>query len=68
VPHPMIIPGSRFREIYYWDAFWILKGLLASRMTTSAIRLVENFIHLIDAHGFVPNGTRVWSLHQHNHR
>ncbi|EFO15264.1 hypothetical protein LOAG_13249 [Loa loa] len=30
VPHPFIIPGGRFREFYYWDAYWIAKGLIAS--------------------------------------
>ena len=59
LPHPMIIAGERFRETYYWDSFWILKGLLASHMWTSAARIVLNFIHLVHTHGFVPNGCRV---------
>lgn len=57
--YPMIIPGDRFRETYYWDAFWILKGLLASGMHQSAIALTKNFIGLVFEHGFVPNGCRV---------
>ncbi len=32
VPHPFIIPGGRFREIYYWDSYWIVQGLLISQM------------------------------------
>lgn len=27
--HPFVIPGERFRESYYWDSYWILRGLLA---------------------------------------
>ena len=23
VPHPVIVPGGRFREFYYWDSYWI---------------------------------------------
>uniref|UniRef100_A0AAF5Q4F9 Trehalase n=1 Tax=Wuchereria bancrofti TaxID=6293 RepID=A0AAF5Q4F9_WUCBA len=30
VPHPFIVPGGRFREFYYWDAYWIVKGLIVS--------------------------------------
>lgn len=32
LPHPFIIPGGRFREIYYWDSYWIVNGLLLSQM------------------------------------
>ncbi|MFH4981787.1 hypothetical protein AB6A40_008496 [Gnathostoma spinigerum] len=30
VPNEFIIPGGRFREYYYWDTYWVVKGLLAS--------------------------------------
>ncbi|EFN54656.1 hypothetical protein CHLNCDRAFT_24474, partial [Chlorella variabilis] len=36
VPNPFVVPGARFREIYYWDSFWVLKGLIASNLTTLA--------------------------------
>ena len=26
---PFVIPGARFREMYYWDTCWVLRGLLA---------------------------------------
>jgi alpha,alpha-trehalase len=25
--------GDRFRETYYWDSYWVLRGLLVSSMT-----------------------------------
>lgn len=28
IPYPFIVPGGRFREFYYWDSFWIVRGLL----------------------------------------
>jgi alpha,alpha-trehalase len=59
VPQPMIIPGARFRETYYWDALWILKGLLACEMFKSATCLLQNFFDLLEEYGFVPNGCRV---------
>lgn len=33
VENPMIVPGGRFREFYYWDSYWVLRGLLLSEMT-----------------------------------
>uniref|UniRef100_A0A914RVP5 Trehalase n=1 Tax=Parascaris equorum TaxID=6256 RepID=A0A914RVP5_PAREQ len=30
VPNEFIIPGGRFRELYYWDSYWVVKGLIAS--------------------------------------
>jgi hypothetical protein len=30
------IPGQRFRELYYWDSYWVVKGLLVSGMLESA--------------------------------
>ena len=30
--HPFVVPGGRFREVYYWDSYWTVKGLLLSEM------------------------------------
>lgn len=32
VPNPVIVPGGRFLEFYYWDSYWIIRGLLLSEM------------------------------------
>lgn len=32
VNNPVIVPGGRFREFYYWDSYWIIRGLLLSEM------------------------------------
>ncbi|CAN0411799.1 unnamed protein product, partial [Ectocarpus sp. 13 AM-2016] len=23
--HPVVVPGGRFRESYYWDTFWTIR-------------------------------------------
>lgn len=33
VENPVIVPGGRFREFYYWDSYWVIRGLLLSEMT-----------------------------------
>jgi alpha,alpha-trehalase len=60
VPRPFVVPGGRFLEFYYWDSYWILKGLLVSRMYETARDLLLNMISLIDQYGFIPNGIRVY--------
>lgn len=61
--HPyMIVAGGRFRECYYWDSFWILKGLLVSDMHGTARMIVENLLDLVKRYGFVPNGNRCYYL------
>ncbi|VDM43237.1 unnamed protein product [Toxocara canis] len=62
VPHPFVIPGGRFREFYYWDSFWILKGLLFSEMYETAKGVIRNLAYMVEHHGFVPNGGRVYYL------
>lgn len=43
VPNPFIVPGGRFRESYYWDSYWIVKGLLISQMNqTVCIYFLKN--------------------------
>lgn len=27
LPNPFVIPGSRFKEVYYWDSYWIVRFL-----------------------------------------
>lgn len=48
VPHPFIIPGGRFREFYYWDTFWIVKGLLFSEMYETARGVILNLAYMVD--------------------
>ncbi|TRY64287.1 hypothetical protein TCAL_10817 [Tigriopus californicus] len=58
LPHGFIMPGGRFREIYYWDTYWIIRGLLISDMDVTVRGILENFIHQIKLFGHIPNGTR----------
>lgn len=60
VPHPVIVPGGRFREFYYWDSYWIVKGLLLSEMYNTVRGMLTNFVSLVDKIGFIPNGGRIY--------
>lgn len=64
LPQPFVVPGGRFRELYYWDSFWILEGLYVSGMCDTARMTIENFKWLIETYGFVPNGSRTYYLNR----
>ncbi|KAF3777237.1 putative trehalase [Nymphaea thermarum] len=55
---PVVVPGSRFREVYYWDSYWVIRGLLASKMHQTAKSIVRNLVSMIEKYGFVLNGAR----------
>ncbi|MBX2897159.1 MAG: alpha,alpha-trehalase TreF [Cyclobacteriaceae bacterium] len=62
LPHPYVVPGGRFREIYYWDSFFTLLGLKVSGRTDLIQHMVKNFAYLIDTVGYIPNGNRTYYL------
>lgn len=64
LPHPTVVPGDRFRETYYWDSLWVVRGLLASGMAASAEGLVRNLLHMLGAVGHVPNGARAYYVNR----
>jgi len=60
VSKPVIVPGGRFKEFYYWDSYWIQEGLILSEMFETVKGMLENFIQMVSLLGFVPNGGRVY--------
>ncbi len=62
LPHPYVVPGGRFRELYYWDSYFTMLGLAASGEHVLLRDMLGNFAHLIDSYGHVPNGTRTYYL------
>jgi len=57
-----VVPGGRFREMYYWDSFFTMLGLQASGRHDLVTDMVENFAGLIDDYGHIPNGSRSYYL------
>ncbi|XP_031248812.1 probable trehalase [Pistacia vera] len=60
LPGPVVIPGSRFKEVNYWDSYWVIRGLMASKMYATAKSIVTNLISFIDTYGYVLNGARAY--------
>ncbi|HEX9706615.1 MAG TPA: alpha,alpha-trehalase TreF [Steroidobacteraceae bacterium] len=62
LPYRYIVPGGRFREIYYWDSYFTMLGLEESDRHDIAVDMLRNFAYLIDRFGHVPNGNRSYYL------
>ncbi|QEC41077.1 alpha,alpha-trehalase TreF [Pseudobacter ginsenosidimutans] len=62
LPYPYIVPGGRFREIYYWDAYFTMLGLKETEQTALVRNMVDNFAYLINTYGHIPNGNRSYYL------
>jgi alpha,alpha-trehalase len=62
LPRPYVVPGGRFREIYYWDSYFTMLGLAESGRQDLVTDMVRDFAYLVDAYGHIPNGTRTYYL------
>lgn len=57
---PYIVPGGRFREIYYWDSYFTALGLMDAGRGDMAVNMLENFLDILDEVGCIPNGNRAY--------
>jgi alpha,alpha-trehalase len=62
LPRPYVVPGGRFRELYYWDSYFVMLGLADSGRRDLLQDMATNFADLIDTYGHAPNGTRTYYL------
>ncbi|STM24383.1 periplasmic trehalase [Escherichia coli] len=62
LPEPYVVPGGRFREVYYWDSYFTMLGLAESGHWDKVADMVANFAHEIDTYGHIPNGNRSYYL------
>ena len=59
---PFVVPGGRFNEMYGWDSYFILLGLLKDGKTDIARSIVENCVYEIRHYGSVLNANRTYYL------
>ena len=62
LPQPYVVPGGRFRELYYWDSYFTMRGLVTDGRRDLAEQLLANFAYLLATYGFIPNATRSYML------
>jgi alpha,alpha-trehalase len=57
-----VVPGGRFNEMYGWDSYFIILGLLRDGRIDLARGMVENFFFEIEHYGAVLNANRTYYL------
>lgn len=57
-----VVPGGRFNEMYGWDSYFIIRGLLRDGRLELARGMVENFFFEIEHYGAVLNANRTYYL------
>lgn len=59
---PFVVPGGRFNEMYGWDSYFILLGLLQDGRIDLARAMVDNFVYQLANYGAILNANRTYYL------
>ncbi|MGC1451099.1 MAG: trehalase family glycosidase [Candidatus Sulfotelmatobacter sp.] len=57
-----VVPGGRFNEMYGWDSYFIVRGLLQAGRVELARGIVDNFFFEIEHYGAMLNANRTYYL------
>ncbi len=57
-----VVPGGRFNEMYGWDSYFIILGLVRDRRIDLAQGMVNNFLFEVEHYGAVLNANRTYYL------
>src|SRR4029077_9890326 len=62
LPDKYVVPGGRFNEMYGWDSYFIIRGLLQAGRVELARGMVDNFFFEIENYGAMLNANRTYYL------
>lgn len=62
LPRPYVVPGGFFNEMYGWDSYFIVLGLIADGRAGLARGMVDNFLYQVEHYGGVLNANRSYYL------
>jgi len=62
LPHPYVVPGGRYNEMYGWDSYFIILGLLRDGRADRARDMVDNFLYEVQHYGHILNANRTYYL------
>lgn len=66
VPKPYLVPAYEeghefdFNELYYWDSYFMIQGLLDSEHRELVEGILEDLISLLQRFGVIPNASRTY--------
>ncbi len=59
---PYVVPGGRFNELYDWDSYFIVLGLLQDGRVDLARGMADNLLYEVRYYGKIPNANRTYYL------
>jgi alpha,alpha-trehalase len=62
LPNAYVVPGGRFNEMYGWDSYFIIVGLIRDGRLDLAKGMVENFFFEVEHYGTFLNANRTYYL------
>jgi alpha,alpha-trehalase len=62
LPYPYVVPGGRFNEMYGWDSFFIIIGLIKDDRLEMAKNMARNILYEIHHYGRMLNANRAYYL------
>jgi alpha,alpha-trehalase len=60
LPNRYVVPGGRFNEMYGWDSYFIILGLVEDKQIDLAKGMLENFFFEIENYGAILNANRTY--------
>ncbi len=64
LPHPFVVPsvgndsGFSFQEMYYWDSYFIMQGLITGGHHELGAGMLENLLYMSRRYHIIPNASR----------
>ena len=62
LPYPYIVPGGRFSEQFYWDSYFIMRGLAVDHRWGMIENMIKNYAFMIRKFGYIPTANRTYLL------
>src|SRR6185437_6673672 len=66
LPKPFLVPSNEvghefdFNEMFYWDSYFMVQGLLDEKHKQLNLGIVENMVFLFKRFGVIPNASRIY--------
>ena len=68
VPKPYLVPsftedaGFDYNELYYWDSFFMVQGMIDAEHKELVMGILEDLLHLFERFRVIPNASRMYLM------
>lgn len=68
LPNPYLVPAYEkghefdFNELYYWDSYFMIQGILDAEHKELVMGILDDLINLFDRFGIIPNASRTYLM------